>query len=291
MSKLFELISQGKPLIAAHRGMSGGNIPPNTAPAFLAALAQGAEIIELDVTKSADGELFIFHPGMEKHHLGFDRSIKTMEAGEIRRLRYINHDGTPTDHGLITLREALELLRDKCVINIDKFERYPALVAPLVRDMGMQDQVLVKSAAAEERFRAVEEAAPDLPYIAIVRERDDVTDMLRSRSIRYLGTEVIFSDDASPLATSAYTAAMHDKGLITWVNAIVYDKDTILCGGHSDDVSIVGRPDHGWGWLIERGYDIIQTDWISQLRDYRSHRMSALYQGGTPWLHAKTFSR
>ena len=50
--------------IAAHRGAAGGNIHCNTWVAFEASLAQGADIIELDVSRSADGELFVFHPGM-----------------------------------------------------------------------------------------------------------------------------------------------------------------------------------------------------------------------------------
>ena len=52
-------------LIAAHRGTAGGNLPCNTLAAYEAALRQGADIVELDVSRSADGELFVFHPGME----------------------------------------------------------------------------------------------------------------------------------------------------------------------------------------------------------------------------------
>ena len=51
-----------KIIIAAHRGSSTGNIPCNTLPAYRAALLEGADMIEIDVDKSADGELFIFHP-------------------------------------------------------------------------------------------------------------------------------------------------------------------------------------------------------------------------------------
>ena len=49
-----------KPIVCAHRGVSGGNIPCNTLPAFKAALYQGAEMIELDVSKSKDGGFFVF---------------------------------------------------------------------------------------------------------------------------------------------------------------------------------------------------------------------------------------
>ena len=71
-------------LVTAHRGVWGGNIPCNTLDAFEVALVQGADMIELDVAHSADGELFVFHPGMEKAHLGSERAIADMRAEEVR---------------------------------------------------------------------------------------------------------------------------------------------------------------------------------------------------------------
>ena len=62
-------------LIVAHRGSSAGNIPCNTMAAYKAALAQGADMIEVDANMSRDGTLYSFHPKMESHHLGVDVSI------------------------------------------------------------------------------------------------------------------------------------------------------------------------------------------------------------------------
>ena len=45
-----------------------------------------------------------------------------------------------------------------------------------------------------------------------------------------------------------------------------------LAGGHSDDASLTGDPDAGWGWLMDRGFDIIQTDWPGMLRQYMDAR-------------------
>ena len=67
------------PLIAAHRGVCGGNIPCNTIQAFDIALRQGADIIELDVTRSSDGKMFVFHPGKESIHLYSPRSITDLQ--------------------------------------------------------------------------------------------------------------------------------------------------------------------------------------------------------------------
>jgi len=56
-------------LLAAHRGVCGGNIPCNTLEAYQIALQQHADIVEIDVSITADKQLFVFHPGMEPAHL------------------------------------------------------------------------------------------------------------------------------------------------------------------------------------------------------------------------------
>ena len=65
---------------------------------------------------------------------------------------------------------------------------------------------------------------------------------------------------------------MHRQGLMVWSNAIVYDYRSVLSAGHNDDISIAGREDEGWGWLIDRGFDMIQTDWLMALRQYMAAR-------------------
>lgn len=44
--KLLEVAKEKKILVAAHRGVAGGNIPCNSLQAFQIALNQGADIIE-----------------------------------------------------------------------------------------------------------------------------------------------------------------------------------------------------------------------------------------------------
>jgi len=53
-----------------------------------------------------------------------------------------------------------------------------------------------------------------------------------------------------------------------WYNAIVFNYKTVHAAGHNDDISAAGKPDEGWGWLIDRGVDMIQTDWPGMLRQY-----------------------
>ena len=55
---------------------------------------------------------------------------------------------------------------------------------------------------------------------------------------------------------------------LVWANAIIYNYKSQLAAGHSDDTSFTVSPDYGWGWLADRGYDIIQTDWTLAMCTY-----------------------
>ena len=100
-----------KIIVVAHRGTFTANIPCNTLPAFKAAIASGADMIEIDVDASKDGTLYIFHPYMEGVFLGTKTRIPTLTDEEISALRYRNYDHTPTQFKLNTLEEVLEELR------------------------------------------------------------------------------------------------------------------------------------------------------------------------------------
>lgn len=262
-----------KPIIAAHRGTAGGNVPCNTLAAFDAAIAQGAELIELDVAISADHNLFVFHPGKEYPHLGSEKLIADMNADEVRTLRFLNQDRTPTLHGVATLDEALEHLKNRCYINVDKFWSAIGPIAECIRRHNMVEQVVVKTEGNVENIRQVEQLAPDLPYMLVMRDRDDFTHRILNKefNVRYVGSEVLFAQDDAPVADPSYLKYMHDNGLLVWANAILYDYNQPLVGGHDDDVSLTD-PDAGWGWLLDRGYDIIQTDWTLPLKCYMQSR-------------------
>ena len=264
-------ILRSKPLIAAHRGVCGGNIPCNTIESFDIALHQGADIIELDVTRSEDGKMYVFHPGMEPIHLYSPLSIKRTHSSEVDRMRYVNADRTPTQYPVTRFEEAMEHLRGRCYINVDKFFMYISELGKVIRDLKMQDQVIVKTYDSPSEFKDMEDYASDMPYMVITRH-DNFTDELLRRNVRYIGTEVLFDDDNHGFAKPEYVKYMHDRNLLVWVNAIVYNYRAVLAGGHNDDISVVGREDEGWGWLMDRGYDIIQTDWTLPLKLYMDKR-------------------
>ena len=254
--------------IAAHRGASGGNIPCNTSVAFEAALLQGADIIELDVSVSKDGQLFVFHPNMEPPHLMSEKYIRDMTADEVAKLRYVNQDNTVTQFGVERFENVMAKLKGRCPVNVDKFWTAPQEIADAIRKLGMQDQVIIKTPVDDAHFAAVEQYAPEMPYMPVLRETDTCIEKIRKMNINCIGAEVCFSTEDAEIASDAYINKMHELGYRLYVNAIVYDYKRVLNAGHSDDIAVSGKMDESWGWLVNKGFDIIQTDWTGMLKGY-----------------------
>ena len=258
-----------KILLAAHRGASGGNIPCNTLAAYEIALRQGADMLETDVDISSDGVLVVFHPEMEPNHLCLRGKLLTeLTHREIKELRYVNYDNTPTQFGIPDFDDFLEQFKDRCYINVDKFWGNPEAIYRAIKRHGMTEQIVVKSAPDEKVFRVLTDLAPDLAYLPIVKREHPLHRRLSDAGIRYVGAEVLFDTDDDPVCSPDFISMMHREGKLVWGNAIIYNYREQLSAGPSDDTSLCEDPALGWGWLADRGFDIIQTDWTLMAAEY-----------------------
>jgi glycerophosphoryl diester phosphodiesterase len=126
-----------RPLVIAHRGASAA-YPENTLEAFAGARAFGADAVELDARRTADGHLIVHHDAQ----LHDGRIIVGLTAADL------------PDH-VPSLAEALDASAGM-VVNIeiknwpddpdfDETELVAAGVVDLVRDTGWRDDVLISS--------------------------------------------------------------------------------------------------------------------------------------------------
>ena len=260
-------------LVAAHRGVAGGNIPCNSLPAFEAALRQGADILETDLALSGDGQLLIFHPKKEKAHLNKDIHLNEMTMEQIRELRFVNIDNDPTAYGILTLDEFLEQFKNRCLINLDHgWDDDMGLMIDAVRRHAMEEQVLIKAPAKLKYAQIMGELAPDMMFMPIYKEEDTMTELLEQMNVNFVGAELVFAREDSVFASEAYIRSHQDKGRLLWANPILYYYKSQLTGGHNDDIAVTSDPEFGWGWLVDKGYDILQTDWPLQLRLFLNNR-------------------
>ncbi|MBE6624747.1 MAG: glycerophosphodiester phosphodiesterase family protein [Ruminococcaceae bacterium] len=263
--------AKGSPFLAAHRGVCGANVPCNTLASYKIALDLGADVVEIDVSKSKDGVFYAFHPWMEPVFLK-SKYICDLTSQEVDELFLLNSDSVPTSYRVPRLRDVLMLLKDKAYINVDKFWTDVEGITREIRECGVEKQVIVKTGTDKETLERVKEFAPDFMFMPLVKHKDDVTDYLQENGINQIGTEILFDSEDNDCISDEYIAKMHDKGLLVWANAIIYNEKDVISAHHTDDISLYDNPDKGWGWLIDKGVDFIQTDWLVLLQNYIEKR-------------------
>jgi len=101
--------SAARPAVSAHRGGSE-SAPAGTYDAYRDALAAGADFVEFDVRRTADGELVAFHDP----ELGRGRPVGSLTYADLCRL---------TDYEVPTVTGILQLLNDQAGAHIDLKER------------------------------------------------------------------------------------------------------------------------------------------------------------------------
>ena len=268
MNKLKDRAARNfKPLIAAHRGTYSGNFVQNTIAAYENSLVHKADIIEMDIERSKDGVLYLMHTDMESMLLGCNKSIRDMMSEEIDSLKYLNIANTEVNQRVNRLEEALVALNGRCLINIDRgWDFFPQLF-DTVKKHKMLNQIIFKSPIYKEVFEQIKEFGHTIHYMPIVSDIDEIEKAI-SFDISLIGFELLFKSNDSEFAQDRFIKKMHEAGYILWVNALSICDECNMSAMHSDEIAILQNMDLGWGWLINKGYDVIQTDWPLLLYNY-----------------------
>ncbi|MBA3044825.1 MAG: glycerophosphodiester phosphodiesterase [Candidatus Thermoplasmatota archaeon] len=125
--------------IIAHRGAMA-YAPENSLESFGKALEMGSHIIETDVRTTSDGEAVLMHDStVNRTTTGYGK-VSDLALQDIKVFRLRNREAVPT------LREALELLKGRCVLNLELKDA--AAVAPtckLLAELDMWNSVIISS--------------------------------------------------------------------------------------------------------------------------------------------------
>lgn len=255
--------------------------PENSLEAIRSAVRMGLEIVELDVEKTADGAYVILHDTWLDRTTTctgklIERSLASLKDCRLRR----GDLGPATDERIPTLRDALEVAKGRVLVNIDNkrtLADLPAMIA-IARELGMEEQIVIKqnlwSTAKVEEARALlnglGSSASFMPIIADDAIEDPgfveaATDAVGAGAVEM----VHWRKQAGPMSNGGAlfaprmraVAARNDFHL--WINtySIVNKPAGYLSGGRGDEMaSIASNPDDVFGFWVERGATIIQTD-------------------------------
>ena len=106
-----------------HRGMGsnrrGHPYPENSLASFRAALARGADGVELDIALTTDGEVVVLHDDTLERTTDGTGYVGDRTLLELERVRLLDGDGRLTNETLPTLAEVYRALPDDCLINVE----------------------------------------------------------------------------------------------------------------------------------------------------------------------------
>lgn len=295
-------------MVVAHRaGWKKDGVIMRAENSFAAidhAVSIGVEMVELDVRRSKDGVLVIMHDETLDRTTTCHGKVADHTLGELRACQLlVEGQRRPTEEHVFTLEEAMLHARGRIMINIDNKIEPEALVevADIARNLGMPDGVLLKLAVwdadrlqlARDIRRAI---GPDIALMPILAD-DAVTEPAfidrTESSIGAPAAELVhwhrdasqpITADGGPLLSPLARAAAIRNNAHLWINTypITDRPEGMVAGGRGDYLALkTGRPQDVWGFFVDRGVTIIQTDepeaviaWLEQEGLRRSYELT-----------------
>lgn len=263
-------------MVVAHRG-DWRNAPENSIQAVLNCIEMGVEIVEIDIRMTKDSQLVVIHDKTLDRTTTGKGKVADWPLKDIQQLRLKNGAGGKTQHKVPTLREMMLAIKDKPVLlNLDKAWDYLPQTFEILRETGTIEQSIFKGNEPYEIMRGtLGNLLDSIIYMPMVwppdyniykKEEDLIKDPFKYtkdyiKELNPLAFEVIYSEEESVIFDAI--EEMSNNEIAVWVNAL-WDK---LCANHHDDMALLD-PDKHYGWIIEHGANIIQTDRPEYLLDY-----------------------
>lgn len=263
-------------LIVSHRGEWGGNIIQNTTQSAGLAHRMGADIVEIDVCRSMDGEYYLFHDGHERTLLQESRPFSQLTSKEIEAMPVYNSIDAVSGYSINRLDAFLEWLPSDFVINVDRAYVYfdDERFFRILQASGKVEQLFLKAPAKEEYLSNFSQYGQGLHFIPIVASPAEF-DFYQSYAskINTLGYEVVFKDGAELDHYDQFMGSEKKESPLWMANAIHLGQSHVLAGGLTDDAALF-QEGKDWEAMAAAGFTAIQTDWPVLLNAFREERLT-----------------
>lgn len=242
-------LRQGHDLVViAHRG-DHLTVPENTLEAYRQAIEDGADYVEVDLRSTREGRLVSLHDARVDRMTGDTGAVSELPVAVLSRLALKPTDSADTGiYHIPEFSSILRLCRGRIHIYLDDKDADAAAAFRLIREAGMEEQVVVYL-NQEEQYAAWQAAAPAMPLMASLPEGSGAgaaDSFCRQRRIAVV-------DNA---ADAEVVRALHRRGVQVWL-----------------DVQGADEGPERWARALATGADGLQTDHPAALIAY-------LYQRG-----------
>lgn len=254
----------GQVLVVAHRG-DWRNFPENSLQAIQSCIDMGVDMVEIDVRLTKDSIPVLLHDKSLNRSTTGKGKIRDHTFEELKDLRLRDGLGRPTNSPIPSLEEAMLAAKDKILVNLDKCEDFIPLVYEVLKKTNTADHVLIGSYDSYDEMRSKAGVYLDsiLFMPKIKEESHNVSQYLREyyEHLSIEAVQIKFENEHSPIV--AYADSVAKWGSRAWINTITSNR----CGGHNDDRAI-DDIEGSYGWVVKKGFNMIQTDRPQLLIDF-----------------------
>lgn len=227
-------------LVAAHRA-AHNNFPENSLPAILETIELGVDIAELDLKVTKDGVPVLMHDGTINRTTTGSGAPSEYTLEELKKFRLIHKKDT-TDYRIPTFDEALKLIKNKIMVDIDlKTDQLDPIIA-VIRENDCEDHVFF----FDNDYEALQ-YIKDVDSEFMLMPRAYSYEMADSAIVRF-NPEVIHIDFS--FYTKEVSKLIRSNNTRIWINAL----------GTMDPALGTKNEDEAMGKLLKYKANIIQTD-------------------------------
>lgn len=244
-------------MINAHRG-DWRNAPENSIQAFRNCIDAGFDIIEIDVKMTKDSVIVIMHDETIDRTTTGKGKVEDYTYKELQQLNLVSAIRQMTRHKIPTFEEVLQLSKGNILIQVDKWQPIKEEVIRIAKKHGMLNHLILRgvydSQTFNKEYRNLIKGVHYLPVLVCNGDESDnkqLDDFMNNIETSVMSFS--FKKDNFPVLDRI--PEVGKKGYRIWFNSMWADFN----GGRDDEMAEYDL-DNSYGWMLEKGANIIFTD-------------------------------
>lgn len=254
-------------MVFAHRG-NWRNSAENSIQAFQECIDEKLDGIEIDLQMTKDSVLVIMHDDTIDRTTNGHGRVCDYTLHELKKLNLLSPIGVVTRQKIPTFEEVLLLSKDKILIQVDKWKPFSKQVIDLAQKHDCERQIILRTtdikSDTERKYGDLFKNVILMPVLVCKGAVDDekLTDFMTN----YTCPVISFSFVHDKFTILDRIPEIQASGYRIWLNSLW----GTFNAGHDDELALTDF-ENSYGWLLDKGANIIFSDNPMLLKKYLVH--------------------
>jgi glycerophosphoryl diester phosphodiesterase len=192
--KYFRYRRNSSIIVSGHRGGREKGYPENSLEGFRNVLLQAPAFFEIDPRLTKDSVIVLMHDATLDRTTTAKGFLNEYKYEQLRSVRLKDHYGNVTPYSVPTLEEAIMWSKGKTVLNLDRKDVPPEMIADLITKLNASDHLML-TVHSGEQAKYYYNRLPKIMMSAFIRTMKEFEDIASSgvpwkNIIAYIGPSV-----------------------------------------------------------------------------------------------------